>query len=563
MAVETRKRKASGSPDDSSKRLRIERPHSAPESSTPPRSEYDESDDGFCKTEDDSFDAGGLQDIHTPITPSSPTRAKYPSQLKTIACTWPDCDKTFNRPARLATHLLKHEGKKTFICSYEGCDKAYFEQKHLTSHIKGSHVQERAYSCDWADCRKSFLTATRLKRHKEAHQGHERFRCIEYPPCNQTFRKHQTLQRHIRADHLDVYPFPCTHVDALTNEACDIGFDTASKLKRHRDQVHGIPKFFCDQCTISGQANSDGNPAQVGFSTKAKLQAHLKSSHANCHFCDRKCSSQRELQKHIETQHSGTSLEDRKTISCTYAGCLKKFTKKSNLNSHIRTAHKGERWICGTTDITDVEELSLWDLDEGCGKDFVTKANLADHVRTAHLGLPSLINRNRRATSFVEDDELEQKPKKQKCRKAPNPSRLDELLGTAYNDERRSIPCIVPTCNYKFMREYDLQNHIRSKHHLGTPEIADLEQELLMGDAFLEQNGMAEGVFSEQAPMDALYGGTDFDWEIQRRVIEGEPFWVGGEEQDNLGNVEWAQDECEMRRLIDQEMALDPSLPGL
>ncbi|KAL3428096.1 zinc finger protein [Phlyctema vagabunda] len=523
--------------------------------STPPKSDDDVSDHAFLQSDCDFSDNEKARPVNTPITPSSPGRSRYPSQMKTIACPREGCDKTFNRPARLATHLLKHEGKKTFMCTYEGCDKAYFEQKHLTSHVKGSHVQERSYACDWEDCKKCFLTATRLKRHKEAHAGHERFRCTAFPPCTQTFRKHQTLQRHIRADHLNESPFPCTYVNPITNEQCDSGFDAASKLKRHKDQVHGnILKFICEEC--SSESDIHGHPVPVAFGTKAKLQAHLKSSHANCHFCEYKFSSQRELQKHIETLHSGTSLEERKNIACTYLDCDKKFTKQSNLNAHIKTAHKGQRFICGEVDLSQNMDLVGFMNVNGCGKDFVAKSNLEDHVRTAHLGMPSLINRNRKS-----GDEESCQAGKQKREKL---SVIDEILGTKY-DERRSIPCIISTCAHKFMRDYDLQIHVRSKHRLSTPEVEELELALNLNQALaaeVKQEDQVPG-FDDGVELDALYGTTDLDWEMQRRALEGTPFWVGAEEgveEDELLGGEWMQDEIEMRKLIDQEMAIDPDL---
>lgn len=543
----------------------------------------------------------------TPNTPFSPVPGKkFPSEYKTIKCTYEGCTKTFNRPARLAAHLRSHANERPFICKYEGCDKAYIEEKHLKQHIKGSHTHEREYTCDWEGCDKGFLTATRLRRHKDAHQGHERFRCTSYPPCNATFRKHQTLQRHIRAEHLDLAPFPCTHVDPDTNELCKAGFDASSGLKKHVEKAHGAATFLCEECNIPGKFLEDGTPASLAFTTNAKLQAHIKKEHATCIFCDRKCSSQQLLQKHIESQHSGSTLEERKNIPCEYPGCPKTFTKKANLQVHMRTVHDGQRFICGTFDVSKTADLSSWDGKDACGKDFVSKVNLEDHIRTLHLGLLSLLNarggRNNKNSA---------QPRRF-ARKAPEQTEIEELAGF---DSRRTIDCVVQGCPHKFMREYDLQTHVRIHHQnvdfLGGDDMnIGMGMDMNLGDFDFSNTNtgdlpnpsfMNEGANMDMSTLDlgmdmidpalepslfsfdglqaersravetsveasattsatASVNGWEsadmaLDWEIQREVLEGGPFWIGAEEdgQEVAGMEEWQRELADMRWLIDRE----------
>ena len=585
MATATRKRKAANGLNESTKRFRVERPLSPsgqlqlsnrqlPESSlepgtTHPPLELEEEDEDYDYKQDrsESFDEEEIVD--TPVTPfSPPARKKFPSELKTIECTYEGCSKTFNRPARLTAHLRSHTNERPYVCSYEGCDKAYLTDKHLQTHVKGSHTHERSYHCDWEGCDKSFLTSTRLKRHKEAHKGHERFRCTAYLPCNQTFRKHQTLQRHIRSEHLELTPYPCTYIDPITSEPCNAGFDGPVGLRKHEERVHGAAQFFCPQCTITGAVSPDGTPLHLGFTTEAQLQSHARKEHANCPFCDLKCSSQRELQNHIDSQHSGKSLEERKKISCTYVGCNKKFTKSGNLKIHIRTAHLGERYICGTFDLSSHPDVGDFDPADSCGKDFVSKVNLIDHIRTAHLGLPSVINANRKKFDSDEEDFIEtdrdeyvERPKKKTKKRAKKTSatEIDHLLGT---DPNRNISCLVPNCQHKFIRDYDLQVHMRNAHqsmdldpNLAFPAFEGAF-EFLEGDDRDFGRGFAGGIGGEEGRegMDALYDQADIDWELQRRALEGGPFWVGADEelQNNFGGDQddWTQEEIEMRRLV-------------
>lgn len=555
MTSTAEKRKAASVLHESAKRLRVAEPlNSSDQLPLPTRPALESSkasaQDKSLNLEDDDAINDYKQHISessdedegadTPITPFSPTRKKFPSELKTIKCTWEGCTKTFNRPARLTAHLRSHTNERPYVCTYEGCDKAYLTDKHLQTHIKGSHTHERSYHCDWDGCTKSFLTSTRLKRHKEAHKGHERFRCTAYPPCNQTFRKHQTLQRHIRSEHLELAPYPCTYIDPITGETCNAGFDGAVGLRKHEERVHGAAQFFCPQCTVSGVFALDGTPIHLGFTTDTKLQSHIKKEHANCPFCDLKCSSQRELQNHIDSQHSGKTLEERKTIYCTYLGCDKSFTKPGNLKIHIRTAHMGERYICCTFDLSSHPDVGHFDKADACGKDFVSKASLVDHIRTAHLGLPSVVNGNRKKPASSEDEfetnegaeedeeeEYIEQPKKKAKKQSKNVilAVMNDML--CVPDPSASLPTFERAVQPS--EGYDLSFN----------------------------SGFAGGIGEEQGrqEMDALYDQADIDWELQQRALEGGgAFWIGAEEEQNnfRGDQadEWTQEEMEMRRLV-------------
>ncbi|KAI1143785.1 hypothetical protein F5Y05DRAFT_362573 [Hypoxylon sp. FL0543] len=496
-------------------------------------SDYDPNADGIF-SDDESHSAVTLPTLpanDTPLTPLSPAR-KFPSDLKTIKCTFPGCEKTFNRPARLAAHIRSHNKERPFKCSYPGCDKDYMEEKHLKQHIKGSHTSEREHVCTHPNCGKSFMTATRLRRHQAVHEGQERFKCRDYPPCEQSFRKHQTLQRHILSEHLHLSPFPCDYKDGVSGDVCGAGFDNAGALRRHQEKEHGEIRFWCDECSSQQDNDDPSQQKRVGFTTMALLQAHMKQAHVNCMFCGLQCNGRSDLEQHMEAHHSNPkSLEERKTVPCTYPGCTKTFTKKSNLNVHIRSFHEGLRFVCGDVDLSSTEDLAGYSQADGCGEGFVTKANLENHVRYVHLR--------------YERPEQTQGAAKAKQQTS---NLLDELTGAGENS-RRTLPCTITGCTAKFPHNGELQAHLQNEH--------PIEQALMEGVV-----GRASIQMMAEPPVgfaDMMQGIVN--WEEQ---TGNEQFWVGGEDP-NEGNPatqgleqEWVNEESEMRQLIDDTYPLEP-----
>lgn len=409
-----------------------------------------------------------MADAESPVTVATTPRAKFPSDLKTLACTWPGCTKTFNRPARLRDHLNSHTNSRPFKCPYDDCDKDYIEDKHLKQHIKAAHTNERKYTCQVDGCGKSFVTGTRLKRHQAVHEGAERFRCQD---CGQSFRKRETLTKHVRKEHMHVRAYACAEKD------CTESFDSKPALKRHTDKVHGEVKYWCGECGLT--TDTDGTQHRVGFTTELLLHAHLKKEHQNCLFCDFKSSSRWELDQHVDMHHSGKTVKDRKTHACTHQGCDKKFTKKSNLTAHIRTAHEGFRFICGQV-LLSGPDFTTWSNDRGCGDKFSTKVRLEDHIRFIHLG--------------------HERPKLSKPDTSDNPvAFIDELAGVT-NQVKQTIFC--PDCNEGFVRYHDLQIHLSKGHSSSTDPASFLSTDSLddvpFGQDIQWETPMEEDIFAAQ-----------------------------------------------------------------
>lgn len=475
-------------------------------------------------------------DTHTPPTvlteaTTASGRRKFPSELKTIPCTVAGCGKMFNRPARLVAHLRSHNNERPYRCTYPACDKSYSDNKHLKGHVLSAHTKEARFVC--ADCGKGFATGQRLKRHGLVHQGEERYKCRAYPPCTQSFRKHQTLQRHILRDHLGEKPYKCTH------DGCDESYDTSNALKAHTTREHGERRFWCDECSAAaaaaaasaaadddngGSSGSGGSKEPVGFTTQFLLEQHVRQEHVNCIFCDGlKFGGQYELEQHMEIYHSGLTVKDRKTVSCDFEGCDKKFTKKSNMKAHYRTAHEGMRFVCGKVNTWESTGLEDWNwMEEGCGQTFTYKSGLEQHVLYVHLGKKRPQYEPRQQPSSQQQQQQDQ-GSSSSWDGTDQGNFLDEISGVAEH-ERRAAVCTAPGCTARFTRYADLHNHVHAEH----PDQATFG---LMGASEVPQA----------------------DW------LDAEETQMGGQQGDQAGE-QWAQEDASLMQLLDLDNAIDPSL---
>lgn len=267
----------------------------------------------------------------------------------------------------------------------------------------------------------------------------------------------------------------------------------------------------------------------------------MKSSHVKCMFCGESCNGREDLERHIESDHANRkTVEERKTITCTWPGCTKTFTRTSNMNVHIRSAHEGSRsFVCGEFDLSQVEDLATWSNSQGCGQAFGLKSALEKHVRYVHLmhdrpqpnrpGVPLSLKENSNDLTI-----------------------LEQLVGVS-EKQRRTLPCTFSDCHMKFTYSGELEDHIQKEHQI--------EQALLDG---LEKFGNNADPSSSDL-QDVAQGMTD--WEAD---CGGENFWVGADmttpifNGDSAGiDEEWLRDEAEMRRLIGSDGLnglIDPSL---
>ncbi|KAJ4331703.1 hypothetical protein N0V95_009833 [Ascochyta clinopodiicola] len=444
-------------------------------------------------------------DLKVNFTDNGTRRAESEARRQwNFICEVDGCGQRFNRPCRLEAHMRSHNKERPFACHEAGCDKTFPRKDHLQRHLKNAHTGSddyRAYTCDWEGCGKSFTSNGRLQRHKDVHES--KFYCTDYAPCHESFRKESALEAHIKAQHMDVKPFPCPFVDSETNEQCTKAYQTDNALQKHMSKAHSVEQeeaLYCMLCIPPGSETEtiETHPgvvttipkAPLSFTTAEELHAHSLECHPPvCPECGQKFKNEANLKSHTETLHSDATPR----FPCPKPHCDALFTRKHNLTVHIQTVHEHQfKYHCVPTAVSNSRhsDLAGWDGSNACGHSFKAKSSLDNHVRTHHLGQG---NRKERRLAA-------------KSRKKEDPSTLTLLTGVGY-DQGRDIPCLQPACEFRFHRDVDLRRHLRAAHHMSTDEASA---------AILERDAAAGGQFwiGGLAPGDDMGMDMDMDMDL-------------------------------------------------
>jgi general transcription factor IIIA len=481
---------------------------------------------------DISGDEDAAQNVSTPTTTlSAPSPRPLPQcRLKHLPCPYPGCTKSFNRPTRLEEHKRSHTNERIFKCQIPGCQKDFLRDTHLKRHVQSAHTDQKANRCQWQGCDKSFATVQHLKRHHAVHEGHEKNSC-KVPGCGEIFRKHATLERHIRTVHQGKQAFPCNEI-LPDGTRCSQGFQNPHRLKLHKGRDHGAQSYWCTLCK---ETTEDGEEHDKGFGTYSDLQAHNNEIHPpTCETCGYIARNVRELSHHFTIRHSGEDVSTRQNHICPYPECNGQgFVRKTNLETHIKAIHQGKKpFQCGDPSVP-LNNTPGWTNTEGCGRSFATKATLEEHIRTIHLGFDNRVKARQKRLGIWTPPEL--RPKKRS-----KTSKLDLLTGTGYQaNPMRSIPCTVIGCDFLFVREYDKQVHLQSRHGIPVDDDWMVSSYDDGDDDNNENTNFSEitqlvgtrSLKRKAAPFTIDAPGA----EIESSARKGGPFWIGGA-SDGLGD---------------------------
>ena len=251
-------------------------------------------------------------------------------------------------------------------------------------------------------------------------------------------------------------------------EECGAGFGTAGKLKSHQGRVHGTERFWCTVCFPEGPSGDFAPEEGTGFPTYAALQVHITTEHPpTCSECGRQCKSHRDLKSHMDIRHySALGVDERRVYACPESGCGRGFTRKGNLTMHVQRVHEGRVFICGSTKLSTLNNIEPWDGSDSCGRILKSKQNLEEHIRTAHLGLDHI---GKHKIKHADNDNSNPRSRKKVT------SSFLRLTGAGYeNGSGRDIPCLILDCKNRFMREYDLEQHLACRHGFSSFEVQTL-----------------------------------------------------------------------------------------
>ncbi|KAB7507679.1 Zinc finger protein [Armadillidium nasatum] len=184
--------------------------------------------------------------------------------------------------------------RRLLTCSY--CPYRTLCGTNLKHHTRFKHTKEKPFQC--YVCSKGFTFKTNLNAHMRIHTGEKPYRCDK---CNTRFAQKIHLRRHNFAN-LDIV----LQIFGLNND--EDWWQNDGIVREER------------VCGMKPQENSYMNYNQRLLS---------------CSYCSYRTIIGTNLKHHIRFKHT-----KEKPFSCSI--CLKKFSKKTNLNAHMRI-HTGEK----------------------------------------------------------------------------------------------------------------------------------------------------------------------------------------------------------------------------
>lgn len=104
------------------------------------------------------------------------------------------CEKWFQSPSTLQTHMRTHTGTKPYKCAC--CDKEFSQSSHLSAHVKIIHLKMREFLCK--HCGKALMTNDALKKHVRVHTGERPYNCDF---CDKRFTQSSGLYAHMQRAH--------------------------------------------------------------------------------------------------------------------------------------------------------------------------------------------------------------------------------------------------------------------------------------------------------------------------------------------------------------------------
>ncbi|XP_049744123.1 zinc finger protein 142 isoform X1 [Elephas maximus indicus] len=383
------------------------------------------------------------------------------SLFKTHMC--PECKRCFKKRTHLVEHLHLHFPDPSLQCP--NCQKFFTSKSKLKTHLL-RELGEKAHRCPL--CHYSAVERNALNRHMASmHEDISNFYSDTYacPVCREEFHLSQALKEHLKSHTAAAAAEPLTL--CCFQEGCSYAAPDRKAFVKHLKEAHGVRAVECRH-----------HSCPMLFATAEAMEAHHKSHYAfHCPHCDFACSNKHLFRKHKKQGHPGS--EELRCTFCPFATfnpvAYQDHVGKMHAHEKIHqcpecnfaTAHKrvlirhmllhtGEKpHKCELCDFTcrDVSYLSKHMLTHSTAKDYMCtecgyvtkwKHYLSVHMRK-HAG----------------DLRYQCNQCSYRCHRA------DQLNSHKLRHQGKSLMCEV--CAFACKRKYELQKHMASQHHPGTP----------------------------------------------------------------------------------------------
>ncbi|XP_037066157.1 zinc finger protein 142 isoform X2 [Peromyscus leucopus] len=347
----------------------------------------------------------------------------------------PNCQKFFTSKSKLKTHLLRELGEKAHrcpLCHYSAVERNALNRHMASMHEDISNFYSDTYACPV--CREEFRLSQALKEHLKSHTAAAAaepapLRCFQ-EGCTYAAPDRKAFVKHLKETH-GVRAVECRH------HSCPMLFATAEAMEAHHKSHYA---FHCPHCDFAC--------SNKHLFRKHKKQGHPGSEELRCTFCPFATFNPVAYQDHVGKMHAHEKIHQ--CSECNFATAHKRVLIRHMLLHTGEKPHKCE--LCDFT-CRDVSYLSKHMLTHSNTKDYMCtecgyvtkwKHYLSVHMRK-HAG----------------DLRYQCNQCSYRCHRA------DQLSSHKLRHQGKSLMCEV--CAFACKRKYELQKHMASQHHPGTP----------------------------------------------------------------------------------------------
>ncbi|XP_023366054.1 zinc finger protein 142 isoform X4 [Otolemur garnettii] len=347
----------------------------------------------------------------------------------------PNCQKFFTSKSKLKTHLLRELGEKAHhcpLCHYSAVERNALNRHMASMHENISNFYSDTYACPV--CREEFRLSQALKEHLKSHTAAAAaeplsLHCFQ-EGCSYAAPDRKTFVKHLKETH-GMRAVECRH------HSCPMLFATAEAMEAHHKSHYA---FHCPHCDFAC--------SNKHLFRKHKKQGHPGSEELRCTFCPFATFNPVAYQDHVGKMHAHEKIHQ--CPECSFATAHKRVLIRHMLLHTGEKPHKCE--LCDFT-CRDVSYLS---------KHMLTHSNTKDYMCT-ECGYVTKWKHYLRVHMRKHAGDL-----RYQCNQCSyRCHRADQLSSHKLRHQGKSLMCEV--CAFACKRKYELQKHMASQHHPGTP----------------------------------------------------------------------------------------------